>query len=377
MAKVLLTATVQSHIAQFHKPLIRLLKEMGCEVEVAARYNLDEKANLALTEPDRIHEVNFCRSPFSLQIFPAYRQLKKIIDEGQYDIVHCNTPVAGILTRLACRKLRRQGKIRVIYTAHGFHFYRGAPKKNWILWYPIEKLFARMTDVLITITDEDFRLAKKKFKCQVIRHHGVGANSSKFFVMDGEKRAQLRREYGISEQTKVILNVGELLPNKNQKTAIETVKYVASEYPDCLLLIAGNGPEETALKQQVRENGLEKYVRFLGYTKEVEKYLGISDVLMACSFREGLPLNLMEAMLCGKAVVASDNRGHRELVVPGKTGYLVPVRDAKAFSEAVCRVFRNESDYAAFALEKVQPFTDVRVQHEQRALYESLVSLSC
>lgn len=369
MAKILLTATVQSHIAQFHKPVIRMLQEMGHQVEVAARDNLHEKKNLTLTEPDAIHQVNFCRSPFSFQIFPAYKQLKSVIEAGHYDIVHCNTPVAGILTRLACRKLRKQGKVKVFYTAHGFHFYKGAPKKNWLMWYPIEKLFARMTDVLITITDEDYKLASEKFSCRVVRHHGVGANSGKFYKMEKAECEQLRKTYDIGAQSKVVMNIGELLPNKNQKVAIEAMKTVVGKYPDSLLLIAGNGPEETALKQYAAEKGLTENVRFLGYTRDVHHYLNVCDVLIACSIREGLPLNLMEAMLCGKPIVASDNRGHRELVDHGKNGFLAKTHDAEEFAEYICRVFEAENDYSAEAQRKVQPFTDTNVQKELRELY--------
>ena len=372
MAKILITATVQSHIAQFHKPVIRMLQEMGHQVEVAARNNLHEKKNLTLTEPDMIHEVNFCRNPFSLQIFPAYRQLKKVIEAGGYDVVHCNTPVAGILTRLACRKLRKQGKIKVFYTAHGFHFYQGAPKQNWLLWYPIEKIFARMTDVLITITDEDYRLASEKFRCTVVRHHGVGANSKKFYIMDESEKAKIRNEYGIGADTKIVMNIGELLPNKNQKTAIEAMKTVVEKCPNSLLLIAGNGPEQDNLLQIAEKNGISEHVRLLGYTRDVHKLLNICDVLVACSFREGLPLNLMEAMLCGKPIIASNNRGHRELVDEERTGYLVEPNDSLMYAERIYQIFSSEKDYSKQAVQKVRPFVDINVQNELRELYKLL-----
>lgn len=374
MKKILITATVQSHIAQFHKPAIRILQEMGCRVEIAARNNLYEKNGLTLTEPDQIHEVNFCRSPFSFRIFPAYKKLKTIVEQGHYDIVQCNTPVAGILTRFACRKLRKQGKTKVIYTAHGFHFYQGAPKRNWLLWYPIEKIFSRLTDVLITITDEDYRLASKKFPCMVVRHHGVGANSEKFYVMSEEERMNLRQELGIGTDTKVIMNIGELLPNKNQKTAIEAIKIVVEKYPDSVLLIAGNGPEKENLIRQVESNGLTEHVRFLGYTRDVHKYLNVCDVLVACSFREGLPLNLMEAMLCGKLIVASNNRGHRELIDHGKNGYLVQTQKATEYADYICEILSSGIRSSSESLRKVQPFTDWNVQKELKELYTRLFS---
>lgn len=155
--KVLLTATVQSHICQFHKPLAEVLHEHGCEVHVAARDNLAEKNGLKLDFVDKVFNVPFARSPKSLDNIKAYRQLKKIIDEGGYDVIHCNTPMGGVVTRLAARKARKKGT-KVFYTAYGFHFYQGAPKKNWIVFYPIEKFFSRLTDKLITITAEDYKI---------------------------------------------------------------------------------------------------------------------------------------------------------------------------------------------------------------------------
>lgn len=170
--KVLLVATVQSHICQFHRPLVAMLHEHGCEVHVAARNNLAEKNGLKLDFVEQVFDVPFQRSPFSPKNLGAYKQLKKIIDEGNYDVVHCNTPVGGVLGRLAARKARKRGT-KVFYTAHGFHFYKGAPKKNWLIWYPVEKFMCRHTDKLITITQEDYDLASAKFPTQVERIHGV------------------------------------------------------------------------------------------------------------------------------------------------------------------------------------------------------------
>ena len=180
--KVLLTATVQSHICQFHKPLVEMLHDYGCEVDVAAKNNLAEKNGLKLDFADHVFDIPFCRSPFDFQNIKAYRELKKIIKNGKYDIIHCNTPVGGILTRKAASPFRKKG-VKVFYTAHGFHFYKGAPIKNWLLYYPIEKLFAHKTDKLITIVDEDYRFSKEHFKCETCRIHGVGVDELRFFPL--------------------------------------------------------------------------------------------------------------------------------------------------------------------------------------------------
>ena len=336
--KVLLTATVQSHICQFHKVLANVLHEHGCEVHVAARDNLAEKNGLKLDFVDKVYDVPFARSPKSLDNLRAYRQLKKIIDEGGYDVIHCNTPMGGIVTRLAARKARKHGT-RVIYTAHGFHFYQGAPKKNWLVFYPIEKFFSRLTDTLVTITHEDYKLASEKFKCNVVHMHGVGVDESRYYPVDDGEQQRLREELGVKPEQRVLLCVGELLPNKNQKMAIHAMRDVVSAFPNAILMIAGNGPEKQNLENEIISCGLQDNVKMLGYCTYLEKYQRIADLLVACSHREGLPLNLVEAMLTEVPVVVSQNRGHRELVHSGKNGYIVA--DEKEMAEKVCKLLQD------------------------------------
>ena len=366
--KVLLTATVQSHICQFHKPLVEVLHTHGCEVHVAARDNLAEKNGLKLDFVEKVYNVPFSRSPKSLDNIKAYKELKRLIEKEDYDVIHCNTPMGGIVTRLAARKARKNGT-KVYYTAHGFHFYKGAPKKNWIIFYSIEKIFSKITDTVITITNEDYQLARKKFYCNVEYIHGVGANTKKFYVMSNDERQEIKQEMGIPSDEKIILNIGELLPNKNQKIAIIAMKEIIKKVPNSRLLIAGNGREKENLEKLICENGLEKHITMLGYSTQIQKYLNICNVLITCSFREGLPVNLMEAMLCGKPIVASDNRGHRELIKNGWNGYLVQAQDASAFAAKICDILLSGKDYTCIAQEAVQAFTDVNVKNELKKIY--------
>lgn len=368
--KVLLTATVQSHIVQFHKPLVEVLHAHGCEVHVAARDNLAEKNGLKLDFVDKVYNVPFDRSPKSTDNIKAYKQLKKIIDEGQYDIVHCNTPMGGIVTRLAARKARKNGT-KVFYTAHGFHFYKGAPKKNWIVFYPIEKFFSRMTDKVLTITEEDYLLAKNRFMCPVFRIHGVGANSTKFSQISGNEIEHLKQEHGLADR-KIILNVGELLPNKNQKAAINAMSIVAKAIPEAMLLIAGNGKEKETIQSLIQKLCLENNVQLIGYTTELQKYLNTADLLVACSYREGLGMNLLEAMLCGKAIVASKNRGHRELIRDGHNGYLVEANDYADYADKMIELLQDDrlrAEMGERGKEMVSRYTDNSVKHELRQIY--------
>ena len=207
--KILYTATVLSHICQFHLPYLRMLRERGHEIHVAAHDNLAEKNGLRLKYADRHIEIPFERSPFSPKNIGAYRMLKALIDREEYDLIVCNTPVGGILTRLAAGKARRRGA-KVYYIAHGFHFYKGASKKNWLLYYPLEKHMARLCDAVITINEEDFRLAKARFPGRVEHIHGIGVDGARYHPATPEEQRAMRRKEGLTGDDFVVLCTGEL-----------------------------------------------------------------------------------------------------------------------------------------------------------------------
>lgn len=339
MAKILMTATVQSHIAQFHKPVIKMLQEMGHRVEVAAKYNLNEKNNLTLTEPDQIHEVNFCRSPFSFQVFSAYRQLKKVIAEGEYDIVHCNTPVAGILTRLACRKLRKQGKVKVMYEAHGLHFFQGGPKSGWLIWYPIEKFFSRFADMMVLINKMDYALVQEKFHAkQVRRIPGIGVNLSQFKDLG---MGDIRQELGIPADAPLIMSVGELNENKNHKTVITALSML--ENKKAHYAIAGNGPLLQELTACAESLGVADRVHFLGYRRDVPVLLKQADVFVLPSRREGLGMAAIEAMSCGLPLVSSNRHGINDYSIENVTGYKHDPADSKGFAQSIDKLLSDDA----------------------------------
>lgn len=369
--RILLVATVQSHICQFHKPLVKMLHECGCEVHVAARNNLAEKNGLKLDFVEQVYDVPFERSPFNKRNLAAYRQLKAIIDDGGYDVVHTNTPVGGIVGRLAARKARKHG-CQVFYTAHGFHFSKGGSKKNWLIYYPIEKFMCRFTDELITIAQEDYDLAKRKFPVSVSRIHGIGASTAKYSVPSGEEIAALRRELGIGRDRKVVICTGELNANKNQITALRAMKLVVEQIPEAMLWLAGNGPEHDRLQSAIDELGLDGHAVLLGYHTDLERYVKASDLVLSCSKREGLGMNLIEGMLCGKPVVASVNRGHRELVSVGRNGCLFDIEDHEAAAKGIASILKDLSaaeKYSAAGFEIAQNYTDYAVYSELEGIY--------
>ena len=339
---------------------------------MAARDNLAVKNGLKLDFVERVFDVPFLRSPFSLQNMGAYRELKKIVDAGGYDVIHCNTPVGGIVGRLAARQARAAGA-QVFYTAHGFHFFQGAPGINWAVYYPIEKWMCRYTDKLITVNEEDFELAKRKFRTEICRIHGVGADQQRYQPPSPEQREQLRGDLGFGPEEKLILCTGELNANKNQITAIRAMAQVVRKVPAAKLLLAGNGGTERALRDAAESLGLSGCVQFLGYRTDLERYVKASDLILSCSKREGLPLNIVEGMLCGKAVVASENRGHRELVEEEVTGYLVDPLDADGFAERICRLLAAPEPARRLgqeAIARASRYTDEAVQDELEKLYD-------
>ncbi len=334
--KILYTATVLSHICQFHLPHMKILQEQGWEVHVAAHDNLAVKNGLQLKYCDKFIEIPFARSPKSPSNIKAYRQMKKLLAREHYDVILCNTPMGGIVTRLAAKKTRRQGT-RVIYMAHGFHFFKGSSKASWLIYYPIEKHMARYCDLLITINEEDYALAQEKLgdRTEIAHIHGIGVDEQRYHPATAEEQLAMRRAEGLTPDDFVILCVGELNENKNQKTLVSAAARVKDTVPHLKVLLAGNGPKEQELRDQIASLGLQDTVKLLGYRTDLERVTPAVDLVVSCSRREGMPLNIIEAMLCKKPVVASHNRGHDELVTDGETGYLLAPGDIAGFADAI------------------------------------------
>ena len=371
MKKLLLTCTDLMAI-QFLVPHIRYLSQNGFSVELACSDVGGRLGDLhkALDGIAPIHTVRLVRSPFSLGNRKGYGDLKKIIDGEHWDIIWTNEPVMGVMTRLAARSVRIHGT-KVVYMVHGFHFYKGAPKKNWLIWYPVEKLMCRYTDKLITINEEDYQLARSKFPVETCHIHGVGVSVSRYYLHSVKEEEALRKEESLSAQDFVVLCTGELNANKDQRTLIDAAILCRGRIPELKVLLAGNGPMESALRDQIAENHAENFIRLLGYRTDLERVVPAADVIVSCSHREGLGLNLIEGMLCGKPIIAVENRGHRELIENGVTGYMVPIGDSCALAERLVRLHNdgNRKELGQAGYKKVQLYTDVSVQQELAHIY--------
>ena len=339
---------------------MRQLQEQGWEIHVAAHDNLAVKNGLQIKYCDRFIEIPFARSPKSPDNLKAYKQLKKLLAEEHYDVILCNTPMGGIVTRLAAKKTRKQGT-KVVYMAHGFHFFKGSSKAAWLIYYPIEKHMAKYCDLLITINEEDYALAKEKFskRTKVAHIHGVGVDENRYHPAAPEAQLAMRQAEGLAPEDFVILCTGELNENKNQKTLVSAAAILKDKLPNLKILLAGNGPKEEELRDQIRAEGLDENVRLLGYRTDLEKVVPAVDLVVSCSRREGMPLNIIEAMLCEKPVVASHNRGHDELVKDGVTGRLFSPTDVQALAACILSFYaepRLAAEYGSAGKRLAEPY---------------------
>lgn len=374
--KILFVATVRSHIGQFHMPFIRELKARGVEVHAAFKDNSADKPGLDLSVIDKTFEVPFERRPLRLNNIKAYRELKKIIDGNGYDAVHCHTPMGAVITRLAAKSARKKGT-KVIYTAHGFHFFKGASIKNWMFFYPVEKYLSKYTDCLITINSEDCELAhKKKFRAgKIYKVHGVGVELDKFKAVDADEKARLRAEYGYDGDTFIMIYPADLSVRKNQPMLFDALQKIAEKNKNVKLLLPGQPIRLEEYERMISERGIADNVEFLGYRRDINNLVGLSDLSVASSFQEGLPINIIEAMAMGNAIVATDVRGNNDAVEDGVNGYLVPVGDSDLMAEKILELMNDREKLRTFGengLDMVKDFSTENVNREMLTIYGNL-----
>lgn len=340
--KILFVATVRSHIGQFHIPFIKALNDMGVQVDGAYKDNSADKQGLDTSALDNVFEVPFSRSPYSFDNIKAYKVLKKILKENNYDAVHCHTPMGAVVTRLAAMSLRKKG-FKVIYTAHGFHFYKGASKFNWLVFYNIEKFLSKYTDCLITINKEDYLLAKnKKFSSKKIEYvSGVGVNLKEFSQSAYSSKQELRKEYGFDENAFIMIYPADFCQRKNQIMLLKALNKVCERHSNVKLLLPGLQTDMQQALDYCKENNLMDKVEFMGYRRDIFKLDSLADVSVSTSRQEGLPINLIEAMALGNPIIATDVRGNNDLVENGKNGYLVKIDDSDDFANRITELIEN------------------------------------
>lgn len=347
--RILYVTTISLTMNSFFKPHIEMLVNEGNQVDLACN-SKDLPLDPLYTELEcRSHQIDFSRSPLSRSNIKAYAQLKELIKREKYDIVHCHTPNASVITRLVCKSFRRDMGLKVFYTAHGFHFFRGAPLLNWLVYYPIERLCSRWTDKLITINEEDYSLAKRRFHAKEVYHvPGVGIDFSRFENVQVDKAAK-RREIGVPEDAFLLLSVGELNENKNHQIIIRALAKLGES--QIHYAIAGMGDKYESLSELAKELGVSDQVHLLGYRKDVPELNYSADAFCFPSYREGLGLAAIEAMACGLPVITSNIHGINDYSVSGVTGYKYAPGDVEGFADGIRKCVRNDIDVSVVLAE--------------------------
>lgn len=313
--KALLVTTVSGFVPQFEMSNVHILQNMGYEIHYAANYNTPSYGN----DNQRLegtgiiqHQIDFVRSPFKIHNIKVYRQLKQLMMDEHFDLVHCHTPMGSVIARLAAHATKTRP---VIYTAHGFHFFKGASYINWFFYYPVEKLLSYFTDQLICINHEDYERAKKHFHARHVSYiPGVGLD------IDKEQKTidinRKKQELGLPADKFILLSSGELIKRKNHETIIRAIRNYKDNYASVPFhyIICGQGVLDGYLKDLADSLNVSDYISFLGYRNDMMEIFQIANLFIFPSYQEGLPMALLEAMAYGLPVICSDIRGSRDLM---------------------------------------------------------------
>ena len=355
MKKVLLATHVSGFVPQFEMNNVRTLQELGYEVHYASNFN-----NVSYgTDNSRLegtgivcHQVDFARSPFDFKAHKkAVRQLKELLQKEEFSLLHCHTPVGAALSRAVAMSYRNKG-LKVIYTAHGFHFYKGAPWKYWLMFYPVERYLAGKTDVLITINEEDYRRAKhfcRHKKTRVEHLPGVGVDLDYWSgkkLAPGEReeiRRSIRKELGVADSEQMLLSVGELIPRKNHEAVIRALAEEKKKgEKNFRYFICGQGDLKDYLQNLIDTLELSGVVTLLGYRKDIRNLLYGADLFVFPSKQEGMPMALMEAAAAGVPLKANEVRGNNEVLRDSREGVGLPEKyDSSKVKETMKRIYKE------------------------------------
>ena len=341
LKKVLIVASVVSFIEWFNKENVEYLRgELGCEVHIACNFDYMEDTDEERTknylqkiqnEGVILHNIHFARNPINKENVTAFKELKKVIDGNAFDLIHCHTPAASMLTRLAAINARKKGAV-VMYTCHGFHFHNAAPKKNWLIYYPVERFCSNFCDYIVTINKEDYHRAQK-FHAKNVRYiPGVGVDISKIKNTSVDKAAY-KRSIGLPEDCVMLLSVGEMIERKNHEVVIRALGKLQDER--IYYVICGKGPLKEHLEQLAKNLNLTAHIVFLGFRTDIPELCNTADISAFPSRIEGLGLAGIEAMAAGVPLVSSNVHGILDYVIDGKTGYTCDPDDVEGFAKAI------------------------------------------
>lgn len=365
----ILYITAVSGTMDFFVNTIESLQKSGNEIELACstrQYSLNPQV---IQLGCKHHEIDCSRTLSIVSIKNTIQQIREIVENGKFDIVHCHTPIAAFCTRFACRNLRKNG-LKVVYTAHGFHFFKGAPLKNWLIYGAAEKLCSFWTDTLITINTEDYEFAQKHLNAKHITYiPGVGIDTKRLKSIKTDVKKK-RKELGIPDDCIMVLSVGDLNENKNHRLVINALSEM--KRPDIYYCIAGFGSLEDELKTFANERQVNLIL--LGYRNDVPELQLASDMYVHPSFREGLSVSIMEAMALGKAVACGRIRGNVDLI-DDKDGVLFNPFSVEECQNAIKKIIDSKElcqQMGRHNAEKIELFSQEKTIAALEEVYRNL-----
>lgn len=395
--KALLVTTVSGFVPQFEMNNVHILQHLGYEVHYASNFNTPSYGtdNHRLINTGIIcHQIDFVRSPFNFRNFRVYQQLCDLMEQEQFSLVHCHTPMGGVMARLSAYKTQTKP---VVYTAHGFHFYTGAPWVNWLFYYPIEKLLSRFTDQQICINQEDFQRAKKTFHAKYIDYiPGVGLDFTRIPSLTNQEVEAIRTKFGLSADKLIIMSTGELIKRKNHETVIRAIAVLKKKcpgnetFPNIHYVLCGHGTLKNHLADLAKKLDVSEFITFLGYREDVLNLYQAADIFIFPSLQEGLPVALLEAMASRLPVICSDIRGNHDLMgnpidVIGKLelcsgGIMIKnASDSQAFAEAIRHLTAAPEKLSSIGhtnAVQAEHFSIKQVSQKMNKLYERLLNSS-
>lgn len=381
--KVLIVASVVSFIEWFNKENVDYLNKVKhYEVHIACNfdymYDTDEertKEYINRIKQDNVilHNIHFARSPFDTQNLNCYKQLKKLINENDFGLIHVHTPTVSIITRLAARVARKHGTI-VMYTCHGFHFHKAAPIINWLMYYPMEKLMSRYCDYIVTINKEDYNRAKLFHAPNVRYIPGVGVNIERIHNCKVDK-SSYKKALGLPENCVLVLSIGELIERKNHEVVIRAIASIPNH--KIYYAICGKGPLQEHLCALAHSLGIGDRVRFLGFRRDIPELCNAADISAFPSKIEGLGLAGIEAMAAGVPLVSSNVHGILDYVIDGKTGFAIDPNDVYGFAKAISLLADDvalRQEMASKCYSVVQPFELKNALRSMWAIYDEILN---
>lgn len=376
MKKMLMLASVASMIDQFNLPNIELLQEMGYEVHVACNFEkgstCTEEKIKALKEKLKEKQVTYFQIDFNRNVlklgddFKAYQQVLRLCRKNRYEFLHCHSPIGGVVGRLVGHKTHT----KVIYTAHGFHFYKGAPIQNWLIYYPIEKFLSRFTDVLITINKEDYDISNEKMKARKnIYVPGIGVDIDRFNIISD---LELEEQNKNSEEV-IMVSIGELSKRKNHEVIIKAIAQMEGIRP-IKYFIVGKGELDEYLQNLINSYHLQDSIKLMGFCDNIPEILCKAHIFAFPSLQEGLPVALMEAMASGLPCVASRIRGNVDLL-DNNGGILFTADSAEEAKNAIMTLVKHQEkrfEMGNYNKNKVKKYSIANVRKIMERIYTEI-----